>query len=459
MRLPKISLWPKFIKRSIPKTLWGRALLIIVLPVALMQFAVTWAFFDMHWETVTARLSEGLVGDIVWAVDAYEADPTTQNMTRISEQAQKAMQLSIVYQPHKALPERRRPNPWAALDRSLKRALQNQLDDPFWFDTTRYAGAVDIRVQVDGGVMRIIAPRERAFATRAHIFILWMGGATFFLTTISILFIRNQVRAIERLARAAEAFGKGEDDPGFKPYGAAEVRAAAHAFLKMKARIQRHIEQRTTLLASVSHDLRTPLTRLKLELAMAPQDTATERMKQDVSEMAYMIDEYLAFARGEMQDTQEDVSINGLLAALNDSIERSGHKLQLSPLSEDVTISAREMGLQRALTNLIMNGFHHAKVVAVSAEVEVKATINKTGGPARLLHIYVDDDGPGIAPDKREDAMKAFSRLDESRNQNVKGVGLGLSIAHDIIRGHGGELVLDQSPLGGLRADIRLPVA
>lgn len=452
MRIPRLKFWPQAIKRKIPKTLWGRALLIIVLPVALMQVAVTWAFFDMHWETVTAKLSEGLVGDVAWAVDAYKADPTPQTMATISAAAQKSMQLSIVYQPGRALPENRRRNAWAALDRSLKRALNEQLDDPFWFDTTRYAGSVDIRVKVKDGVIRVIAPRERAFATRAHIFVLWMTGATLLLTAVSILFIRNQVRAIERLSVAAEKFGRGEDDPNFKPYGASEVRAAAQNFLKMKSRIQRHIEQRTTLLASVSHDLRTPLTRLKLELAMAPPDAATERMKQDVSEMAYMIDEYLAFARGEMQESPQTTSVNALLETVVDGARRAGHQPEFVPLSEDVETSIRVMALSRALSNLVMNDFHYATQVRVSAEIEHKA------GGKQSLHIYVDDDGPGIPPEKREEALKPFSRLDDARNQNKKGVGLGLAIARDTVRSHGGELNLDQSPLGGLRADIGIPL-
>jgi two-component system osmolarity sensor histidine kinase EnvZ len=277
-----------------------------------------------------------------------------------------------------------------------------------------------------------------------------MIGATAILTIIAILFVRNQVRAIERLAQAAEKFGRGEDDPNFKPYGASEVRAAAFAFIQMKERIQRQIEQRTTLLASVSHDLRTPLTRLKLELAMTPQDTATQRMKQDVSEMAYMIDEYLAFARGEMAEDAEPVSATALLSSVAANIERSGHVLTVEPLADDVMVRIRQLSIERALTNLIMNGFHYGKTVQVNPYV--------SGEAPRMLHLAIDDDGPGIAPDKREDAFKPFSRLDESRNQNIKGVGLGLAIARDIVRGHGGDLTLGESPLGGLRADIVLPV-
>ena len=448
-KLPKIKFWPTVLKRKFPRTLMARVLLIIVLPIAVMQIAITWVFFDKHWETVTAKLSEGLAGDIAWAVRAYEANPTNANLEQINDQAEKSMQLSISLRKGEKLPLNRRESIFLALNRTIDKALGDQLEEVYWFDTTRYPGYVDIRVQVKAGVLRFIVPKDRAFATTGYIFIFWMLGATIILTTIAMLFIRNQVRAIERLSQAAERFGRGEEDIGFKPYGATEVRAAAEAFLKMKARIQRQIEQRTTLLASDSHDLRTPLTRLKLELAMGAQDEASTRMKQDVSEMAYMIDEYLAFARGEMAENTDNVSVRVLMDTVTDSIARAGHKLQTERLSEDLRVNIREMAVQRALTNLIMNGFHYGKHVLFHAEVT----------PGEKLLLIIDDDGPGIAPEKREEAFKPFSRLDESRNQNIKGVGLGLAIARDIVRSHGGELTLDTSPQGGLRAVISLPVS
>jgi two-component system osmolarity sensor histidine kinase EnvZ len=449
-KLPRIKFWPKVLKRNFPSTLMARVLLIIVLPIAIMQIAITWMFFDKHWETVTAKLSEGLAGDIAWAVRAYEEDPTPANLSQISDQADKSMQLSISLRKNDKIPVKRRESIFLALNRTIDKALGDQLEEAYWFDTTRYPGYVDIRVQVDQGVLRFIVPKDRAFATTGYIFIFWMLGATIILTTIAMLFIRNQVRAIERLSQAAERFGRGEDDPAFKPYGATEVRSAARAFIEMKARIQRQIEQRTTLLASVSHDLRTPLTRLKLELAMAEQDTATQRMKQDVSEMAYMIDEYLAFARGEMAENTDSISVHALMNSVSESVARAGHTLQTELPETDLRVNIREIAVQRALTNLIMNGFHYGKQVRFHAEV--------TGGEKLTLHLIIDDDGPGIAPEKREEAFKPFSRLDDSRNQNIKGVGLGLAIARDIVRSHGGELTLDTSPEGGLRAVVSLPI-
>ncbi|HWU48705.1 MAG TPA: ATP-binding protein [Asticcacaulis sp.] len=450
-RLPRLRLWPKFLKRRFPRSLYSRVLLMIVIPIFIMQIIVLWVFFSWHYETVTQKLSEGLAGDIAWAVSSYETDPSKTNLTRIADQAQKNMQLSISLQRDHDLPPPRRTSVFLALDRTIDGALNDALNDPYWFNTTAYDSYIDIRVKTKAGVLRIIALKDRAFAATGYIFLFWIVGATALLTTIAMLFIRNQVRAIERLSQAAERFGRGEEDTGFKPYGATEVRAAAEAFLKMKARIQRQIEQRTTLLASVSHDLRTPLTRLKLELAMAAQDAATERMKSDVSEMAYMIDEYLAFARGEAAENTDSVSIRALMDAVTDSVQRAGHKLQTTPLAQDLRIQIREMNVQRALVNLAMNGFHYGRHVQFSAEVA-------TQGERQRLHLYIDDDGPGIPPERREEAFKPFSRLDESRNQNIKGVGLGLAIARDIVRGHGGELSLDQSPMGGLRAVITLPV-
>ena len=443
----KLSLWPKvFFKRNFPRNLMARVLWIIVLPIVVMQILVMWVFFTMHYETVTTRLTEGLVGDIAWAVNAYEQDPSPANLNRIEGQAQKTMGLSIRLLPGKTLPTTYRHSFFVALDRTIDKALDEQLDDPYWFDTTRYPGIVDIRVQVKQGVLRMFAPKYRAFASTGYIFFFWIVGATLILTTFAVLFIRNQVRAIERLASAAERFGRGEDDPNFKPYGATEVRAAAEAFLQMKARIQRQIEQRTTLLASVSHDLRTPLTRLKLELAMAEQNTATGRMQQDVSEMAYMIDEYLAFARGETAENTSGKGLRDLMETVIANIRRGGHALEADLPGHDVRLTLRELAMQRAISNLIINGFHYGKHVRFSAESD--------DAHARL---FIDDDGPGIAEDKREEAFKPFSRLDDARNQNIKGVGLGLAIARDIVRGHGGDLTLDKSPMGGLRAIITLP--
>ncbi|HRO34089.1 MAG TPA: ATP-binding protein [Brevundimonas sp.] len=446
MRLLPASLWPRFLKRRVPTSLWGRSLLIIVLPVLVMQAAVTWVFFDAHWQTVTARLSEGLAGDVAWAVETYADDPSPKTLAVLADRAERTMSLSIALQEEAQLPREQQRGTIGVVDRAMEKALSGRLDAPYWFSTTRYPAYVDIRVQQPQGVLRIIAPRERAVATQAHIFVLWLMVATVLLLGVAVLFIRNQVRAIERLADAAEAFGRGETVPRFKPHGAREVRAAATAFLAMRDRIQRHIDQRTALLASVSHDLRTPLTRLRLELALAPPFKRQAAMKGDLDEMEHMIDEYLAFARGEAGEAAQTVDVGDLLRAAGDDARRTGAEVDvLAP--DDLTAALRPIAFKRALMNLAGNAASHGERVRLSARAL----------PSGGLEIAVEDDGPGIPEDMHEEAFRPFSRLDEARNQNRKGVGLGLAIARDVARGHGGDITLDRSDLGGLKAVVRLP--
>ncbi len=446
MRLLPFPVLARVLKRQLPTTLWGRSLLIIVLPILIMQGAVTWAFFDMHWQTVTARLSEGLAGDVAWAAESYRNEPTASNLAEITDQAQRSMQLSVALRPGATLPEEQRRGPIGVVDRTVEAALAGRLDQPFWFDTTRYPAYIDIQVQQRDGVLRIIAPRERAVATQAHIFVLWLTLATALLMGVAILFIRNQVRAIERLAEAAEAFGRGEVARPFKPHGAREVRQAATAFLAMRDRIQRHIDQRTALLASVSHDLRTPLTRLRLELALAPPFKRQAAMKGDLDEMEHMIDEYLAFARGEAGETPQRLDIPALLTAAGEDVKRAGAEVEIATPT-GLTATLRPLAFKRALTNLAGNAAAHGEHVRLSARAL----------PSGGLEIAVEDDGPGIPEEMHEEAFRPFSRLDESRNQNRKGVGLGLAIARDVARSHGGDITLARSDLGGLRALIRLP--
>ncbi len=447
LRIPFPPLWRRAIKRTLPKTLWGRSLLIIVLPVFLMQVAVTWSFFDAHWQTVTARLSDSLAGEIAWMVESWREEPDAATLDRLAERAEQTMQLSVALQVGRELPTSRRTSLFTAQDRTLNAALDARLDDPYWFDTTRYPAYIDIQVQQPEGVLRFIAPRERAFASQAHIFVLWLALATLLLGSVAILFIRNQVRAIERLSEAAEAFGRGVDLPGFKPHGAREVRAAAHAFIDMRERIRRHIDQRTALLASVSHDLRTPLTRLRLALALSAPGVETEAMKGDLNEMEHMIDEYLAFARGQAGEAEEAVDVRDLLARAAEDARALGASVTMSG-DESLRAQLRPLAFRRAMANLVSNAATHARTIRLGARIT----------PSGQLELSVEDDGPGIEPDLREEALRPFSRLDPSRNQNTKGVGLGLSIARDVARSHGGELLLDDSDMGGLKALIRIPL-
>ncbi|HEV2363664.1 MAG TPA: ATP-binding protein [Caulobacteraceae bacterium] len=430
--------------RLAPTSLFRRSLLIIVLPIAVMQIAVALVFFEADWRGENDRLSAGFAGEVALLSSQYRADPSPADLQRLQAEG-RVMGLSLTFQPGASLPTHRRPHLFRAADWSLKSALLKRLAQPFWFDTEAVPGAVDVRVQTGGGVLRFVAPTERVLATRAHIFVLWLSGATVLLTAVALLFIRNQIRAIERLATAAEAYGRGVETP-FRPHGAREVRQAAKAFLAMKARIQRHVEQRTALLAAVSHDLRTPLTRLKLELALARPSPRTAAMKRDVADMEAMIDEYLAFARGEAAETVEKVDVESLIDEVRRGAERSG--AQITAAAEPRLVAeVKPNAIKRALSNLVMNAVAHAD------RVQVIARSRRAGG----VEIVVDDDGPGIPEDRVDEALTPFGRLDPARNQNEKGVGLGLAIARDVARGHGGEITLGPSPLGGLRVTLRLP--
>jgi two-component system osmolarity sensor histidine kinase EnvZ len=432
------------LKRYLPTSLFGRSLLIIVLPVAIMQVAVTWSFFEEHWQTVTARLSESVAGDVAMVTALVERSGP-EAVDPIANLAFETVGLSVDLREGDVLPTTRRTAFFRALDRSLRRALTARLDNEFWFDTTRYPEYVDIRVQVDGGVLRFIASRERAFATTGHIFILWIVGASTLLSAVSIIFIRNQAKPIQRLAAAAEAFGRGQDSAGFRPAGAREVRQAATAFLDMRERLTRYVEQRTALLAGVSHDLRTPLTRLRLQLALMPAGPERDAAIQDIAEMEMALEEYLAFARGQSGEESAHEDLAGLCRSVADKAARSGHQITLD-LPDSLSHEVRPGTLNRAVSNLVNNAIAHAETVRLS--------LVHAGG---RIEFRVEDDGPGIAPKLYEEAFRPFSRLDPARNSNTTGVGLGLAIARDAARAHGGDVFLQASELGGLKAVLWIP--
>jgi two-component system, OmpR family, osmolarity sensor histidine kinase EnvZ len=429
-----------------PKGLFGRSLLIIALPVAVMQIAVLWMFFDSQWETVTTRLSEGVAGDIAVIVQEFEARPDEANLAKLSALAMGKMSLSVVLQPGASLPVNIRSSIFSVLDRTLREALRARLEAPFWFDTTRYPAYVDIQVQTRAGVLRFIAPRDKVFSTNGHIFVFWLIAATFIQTGIAVIFIRNQVRPIQRLANAAERIGKGQNVDGFSPSGAREVRRAATAFLEMKERIARFVDQRTTMLAGVSHDLRTPLTRLKLQLAMMEDEgAALDDARQDVREMERMLDGYLAFVRDKTEEKNSLVNLETLIATCAENARRSGANVAVRQTVK-LEMMGKKNALARCVANLVDNAMGYGKTVHLSL------TESQNG-----IEIIVEDDGPGMDTALYEAAFAPFNRLDAARNANRQGVGLGLPIARDIARAHGGDIVLGRAALGGLRAVLQLP--
>jgi len=428
-------------KRFIPKNIYGRVAMIIILPIVLMQMAVAYIFFNAHWVRVTGTLTNSVAAEIAFAVELYEQAPSSDRVARLDELMRPNMELSINFVPFDELPDTQRRSFFSNLDKTLRAALGKTLSDPYWFDTTRYPNHIDIRVLVDGGVLRFITDRDRVFAPTGFMFIFWLVTTTILLTAISIVFAKNQARPIIELANAADAFGRGQSIDKFKPSGATEVRLAGHSFLKMKQRLQRHIEQRKAFLTGVSHDLRTPLTRLKLHFAM--DDGACKKAEADLIEMEQMLNGYLDYARGTASESREskrlDIVISNTLKKYKQDIEFTHNS---SPLIDLQTIS-----FTRVLDNLISNGLKYGNKLRVSLTQDDNA-----------IYIYVEDDGPGIPEDQRNAAFQPFQRLDEARNQNIEGVGLGLSIARDIIQTYGGTLTLGDSDMGGLKAQIRLPL-
>lgn len=440
---------PKRLRDYTPKGLFGRSLLIIALPVALMQIAILWMFFDSQWETVTTRLSEGVAGDVAVIVAQLDADPSAQNMLDWKQLAIDNMQLSVALIPDETLPLGIRASMFSVLDRTLRNALDAKLDAPFWFDTTRYPAYVDIRVQTKAGLLRIIAPRDKVFSTTGHIFVFWLIAATFIQTSIAVIFIRNQVKPIQRLAEAANQFGRGQGNTEISPSGAREIRQATTDFIKMRNRIQRFVEQRTAMLAGVSHDLRTPLTRLKLQFALLDNTPELAAAQQDVREMERMLDGYLSFARNEADEESVAVNLSQLLQNCILNAGRSGANIA-AEIEDDLLVWGRADALNRAVNNVLDNAQRYAKQAQLCAS-------RKGDAGTGIINLTIDDDGPGIDPGDYDAAFKPFNRLDPARNLNTDGVGLGLAIARDTIRAHGGDITLERADKGGLRVIIRLP--
>jgi two-component system osmolarity sensor histidine kinase EnvZ len=439
----RISRW---FNSVMPKGLYARALLIIIAPMVILQSVLAFVFVERQWNEVTQRLSAGVVQDIAALIDVYKGYPQDADRAQVKRIAQERLGLVVDFLPLGDLPP---PGPkpfFSLLDSALSNQLRKQIGKPFWIDTVGKSALVEIRIQLDDAVMRVFARRSAAYASNAQIFLFWMVGTSGVLLFVAIIFLRNQIRPILRLADAAESFGKGREVPNFRPRGAREVRRAANAFIEMKTRIERSLEQRTAMLAGVSHDLRTVLTRFKLELALIGDSPEVEAMKKDINEMARMLEAYLAFARGDLGEQSAATDMAALLEELKLDAERNGHKASVVFHGPPI-VTVRPAALKRCLGNLVSNAARFAKTIAITGHRD-----------HRWLTVTIDDDGPGIPPGMREDVFKPFLRLDDARNQDEGGTGLGLAIARDVARSHGGDIMLGDSPLGGLRATVRVPV-
>lgn len=426
-------------RRVLPTSLFRRALLILFLPTIIVQLVATYMFYKRHWDEVARHMAHSLAGDVAFVVQEYVAAEGPEAQNRVIRQADHFLRMQLAVIP----PEPPKASRRFSELKSFRLQLADKLPAPFY--VTRDDETITTLIYLPEATLRLVVSKKRLVSPTTYIFIMWMVGTAVLMLVVAIVFLRNQVRPISQLAEAAEAFGKGRDIAQFRPRGATEVRRAGAAFLNMKERITRQITTRTEMLAAISHDLRTPLTRMKLELAMLPEAEA-QALQGDVQEMEYMIEEYLRFASGEGPEQAKPVRLDQLLTDIVNNYRRQEKTVQLFS-DEPVTLPLREHAIRRCLHNVLDNAFRYARNVQLSVEV----------GPQQV-EIRVDDDGPGIPPAHRQRMLQPFTRLDASRNLNRGGgVGLGLAIAQDIVLGHGGKLWLEDSPLGGLQVRIRIP--
>ena len=430
----------KALKPYLPKTMFARSLVILIAPLVLVQTISAYIFFDRHWEYTTKVLARDIAGSVAVLTDLYEKNPKQIDfLKRVASQ-----QLGFDMQLLKKEKLNQNPNPkW--IDSFLDDELKDKLSQKYALDITDTDISIDVAVKND--VLMFTTPRKRLFPKTTPLFVMWSAGTSIFFLIVAAIFMRNQVKPLRRLAIAADRFGKGRNFPDFKPEGAAEVRKVAQALLTMKERLRRQITQRTEMLAGVSHDLRTPITRMKLQLAMMDQSPDVKGLMGDVEDMERMVEGYLAFARGEAHEETRHVDMNDLLQETIDSRLKNGKSIHFKKDFGCPVVLLSPHMTSRALGNLMNNALRYGE------EVWVILRHSKT-------HIYVtvEDNGPGIPPHKLEDVFKPFFRLDSSRNTSTGGVGLGLSIARDIIRNQGGDITLSTSSHGGLKAEVRLPL-
>jgi two-component system osmolarity sensor histidine kinase EnvZ len=432
-----------WIKRLLPRTMFGRSLLIVVVPLILLQAIAAWVFYDRHWAAVSWRLSAGVAGDIGLLIEAMKLADSPSETAQLLENAAALTDLDFTLKRGGTLPPLPRASPLP--EDQLTQAMQGRVALPYRITPTDDPPGLRIEVQLPEGILAVDTPRKRLYSSTTYIFVMWMVGSSLVLLAVATVFLRNQVKSLRRLAAAAEGFGKGQPVPYFKIEGAVEIRQAALAFMTMRDRIQRQIRQRTQMLAGVSHDLRTPLTRMKLALELLGDDPAVEEVKSDVTEMERMVHGYLDFARGEGTEEPVETDISLLLEDVAVAMRREGTSLSVAAGPEYV-MPVRPNALRRCLGNLIGNARRYGTHVWLSGVAVAEG-----------IDIVVDDDGPGISPADRAGVFRAFVRLDASRNSSTGGVGLGLTIARDVARSHGGDVRLETSPQGGLRARVHLP--
>ena len=430
----------KFIKKILPKRLFYRSLLIIAVPIIGLQLIISIVFFDSLWIKTNKGMTRALVGEIRTFINAYENEEYDKEFLILV--FREHLDFNVKFEPLKILPSKDKERRFSPIDRTLRRELKAKFTN-YWFDTTSYKNLIDLRIKYEDGYFQFYVPKERVTSSSARIFALWITMPAFLLITISIIFLKNQTRPIISLAKASEKFGRGEEVEEFRPSGALEIRQAGYEFDKMRKRITRHLNQRSEMLSGISHDLRTPLTRIKLQLAFIKDKEISNKLSNDVSEMEKMLNEYLQFASSSSEEKTETFDISELLES---TVIRYEKKEITTVIPERVFLDGRKSLIGRCFNNLIDNSIKYSNNILISLKKSANSII-----------IIIDDDGPGIPKNERENVFKPFYKIDKSRSDSKSSVGLGLSIASDIIRSHGGNISLETSPANGLRTKIFLP--
>lgn len=436
----------------VPPSLFWRSILIVVLPLVVLQIVLTVIFYNRHWDTVTRWLATGVAGEVALAVELLQEAETAEDRRRVLGRFRELLDLRLSLEPDGTLAAAAARvgidnTRLSHIDSKIVQGFTDRLNEPFVIDLrSELPGFVVAYVQLDVGLLRVLAPANRVTATTTRLLLYWMVGASLVLIMIAIYYLGLQVRPIRDLAKAVEGFGRGEDVGDFRPRGPSEIRRAAAAFNVMRERVIKHMGQRTEMLAAISHDLRTPLTRMKLELEMlASDDPMAKELDADVTDMIDLVDTYLAFARGEEGETAEIVELGPLLGQMAQRAERIGAAAELS-VPEGLVSTLRPIAFRRCLANLVDNAARYGNWVRIAAE-----------RTAKDIRITIEDDGPGIPEGLREAVFQPFFRVDAARRRRTGGTGLGLSIARDIVLGHGGDLGFETGSRGGAKAVLRLP--
>ncbi len=430
----------KFIKKLLPKQLFYRALLIVAIPIIILQLTISIVFFDSLWIKTNKGMTRALIGEVKTFISAYEKEEYNKDSLIIL--FQKHLDFNVKFEPYKILPKEDLERWFSPIDRNLRRELKSKISN-YWFDTTSYKNLIDLKIKYGDGYFQFYIPKERVASSSARLFAFWITLPAFLLITIAIIFLKNQTRPIINLARASEKFGRGEDIEEFRPSGALEIRQAGFEFEKMRKRIIRHLNQRSEMLSGISHDLRTPLTRIKLQLSFIKDKKISKKLSDDVEEMEKMLNEYLQFASSRSAEITETFDLSELLKT---TIMKYEKKEITTDISKEVFLDGRKNLMQRCFGNLIDNAIKYSKNVYISLR-----KLNNN------ILIIIDDDGPGIPENERENVFKPFYKIDKSRGDSKSSVGLGLSIASDTVKSHGGNIKLETSPTNGLRIKVILP--